>query len=64
MEAFSDKHKDKSVAERTGRALTGSALDIGAGTAGAASGAAFGTMIFLASVRSLVGLLVQQQEDT
>ncbi|WP_339165332.1 T7SS effector LXG polymorphic toxin [Siminovitchia sp. FSL W7-1587] len=57
MEAFSDKHKDKSVAERTGRALTGSALDIGAGTAGAASGAAFGTMIF-PGVGTVVGGIV------
>ncbi|MDY7224600.1 hypothetical protein UBJ12_21040, partial [Halalkalibacterium halodurans] len=46
MEAFSDDHKDKSTAERTGRALAGSALDIGAGAAGAAAGAAIGTMIF------------------
>ncbi|WZY00202.1 T7SS effector LXG polymorphic toxin [Bacillus sp. FSL W7-1360] len=46
MEAFSDQHKDKSTAQRTGRALTGTALDIGAGYAGATVGAAIGTMIF------------------
>lgn len=46
MEAFSDAHKDKSTAQRTGRALAGTALDIGAAYAGATGGAAIGTMIF------------------
>ncbi|WP_313431499.1 T7SS effector LXG polymorphic toxin [Siminovitchia terrae] len=46
MEAFSDEHKDKSTAQRTGRALAGTALDIGAAYAGATGGAAIGTMIF------------------
>ncbi|MBM7717122.1 hypothetical protein JOC94_004147 [Bacillus thermophilus] len=46
MEAFSDTHKDKSTAQRTGRALAGTALDIGAAYAGATGGAAIGTMIF------------------
>ncbi|TPE68220.1 ribonuclease YeeF family protein [Halalkalibacterium halodurans] len=46
MEAFSDEHKDKSTAQRTGRALAGTALDIGAAYAGATAGAAIGTMIF------------------
>lgn len=46
MEAFSDTHKDKSTAQRTGRALAGTVLDIGAAYAGATAGAAIGTIIF------------------
>lgn len=46
MEVFSDGHKDKSTAQRTGRALAGIALDIGAAYAGATGGAAIGTRIF------------------
>lgn len=54
MEAFSDTHKDKSTAQRTGRALAGTVLDIGAAYAGATAGAAIGTMIF-PGVGTIVG---------